>query len=103
MADSLVEGAILEGPHWPEPVRVLSVKQRAKRLEIHAIGLHSHQHTAKLISVEDFERTVKVSPPSERAALDGNPVHFRLAAEAHRIRLACTSSATVAQSGPRRK
>ena len=88
MADRLAEGAILEGPHWPEPVRVLSVKQRANRLEIHAIGLHSHQHSAKLIPVEDFERTVKVSPPSERAALDGNPVHFRLAAEAHRIRLA---------------
>ena len=84
----VVEGSILEGPHWTEPVRVLSVKQRVGRLEIHAIGVRSRQHTAKLIPVADIEQTVRISLPSERAALDGNPIHFRLAAEAHRIRLA---------------
>ena len=86
--DSLAEGTVLEGPHWPEPVRILSVKKRARRLEIHAIGLHTRQHSAKLIAVDEFEQTVTITPPSERAALDGNSVHFRLAAEAHRIRLA---------------
>jgi superfamily II DNA or RNA helicase len=85
---NITEGAVLEGPHWTEPVRVLSVKPRANRLEIHAIGVVTHQHYAKLIPLTDIGVAVKVSPPSERAALDGNPVHFRLAAEAHRIRLA---------------
>ena len=82
------EGAILEGPHWTEPVRVLSVKLRARRLEVHAIGIQSRQHSAKLIPLADIGTTVQVSLPSERAALDGDPEHFRLAAEAHRIRLA---------------
>jgi len=36
-----VEGAILDGPHWPEAVRVLSVKIRSNRLEIHAIGINT--------------------------------------------------------------
>jgi len=84
----IVEGTILEGPYWQEPVRVLSTKARANRIEVHAIGVSSHQHSAKLISIEDFRKNVRISPPSERAAFDGNSVHFRLAAEAHRIRLA---------------
>ena len=83
-----VEGAILKGPYWQELVRVLSVKRRVNRIEIHAVGITSHQHSAKLIAVEDFERNVEVLPLCERADLHGNPVHFKLAAEAHRIRLA---------------
>jgi len=86
--DKIIEGSILEGPYWQEPVRVLSVKSRSNRLEVHAIGVHSQQHSAKLIATEDFEAKVKISLPSERAAFDGNSVHFRLATEAHRIRLA---------------
>ena len=85
---SLVEGTILEGPYWQEPVRVLSVKSRANRIEIHSIGITSRQHSAKLISTEEFSKNVKISPPSERAAFDGDSIHFRLSAEAHRIRLA---------------
>lgn len=84
----ITEGAVLEGPHWTEPVRVLSAKVRASRVEVHAIGVHTRQHSAKLIPLADVGTKVRVSLPSERAALDGNPVHFRLAAEAHRIRLA---------------
>ena len=86
--NTIIEGTVLEGPYWTEPVRVISVKSRANRLEIHAVGVHSRKHTAKLIPLADIETSVKVSLPSERAALDGNPVHFRLAAEAHRIQLA---------------
>jgi superfamily II DNA or RNA helicase len=87
-AANIVEGTILEGPYWQEPVRVLSTKARANRIEINAIGVSSHQHSAKLIAIEDFRKNVRISLPSERAAFDGNSVHFRLAAEAHRIRLA---------------
>jgi superfamily II DNA or RNA helicase len=88
VTEKIVAGTILEGPYWQEPVRVLSAKVRANRIEVHAIGVNSHQHSAKLISIEDFHKNVSVSLPSERAAFDGNSVHFRPAAEAHRIRLA---------------
>jgi superfamily II DNA or RNA helicase len=84
----LQEGAILEGSHWPESVRVISAKQRASRIEIHAIGVHSRRHFAKLLSLDEFAKTVRVSAPSDHAAFDGDPTRFRLAAEAHRIRLA---------------
>lgn len=84
----LPDGSILEGSYWQEPVRLISAKQRAGRYEIHAIGVQSRRHYSKLIPIEEFGASVTVSLPSERAALDGNPVHFRLAAEAHRIRLA---------------
>jgi len=85
---NIVEGAVLEGPHWTEPVRVLSAKYRGSRIEVHTIGVHSRQHSAKLILAADIGSKVRVSLPSQRTALDGNPTHFRLAAEAHRIRLA---------------
>ena len=84
----IVAGTILEGPYWQEPVRVLSTKVRANRIEVHAIGVNSHQHSSKLISINEFQNNVRILLPSERAAFDGNSVHFRLAAEAHRIRLA---------------
>ena len=86
--ENVVEGSILEGPYWQEPVRVLSTKARANRVEVNAIGVSSHKHSAKLIAIEDFRKNVRISLPSESAAFDGNSVHFRLAAEAHRIRLA---------------
>jgi len=85
---AVAEGSVLEGPYWPEPVRVLSTKIRASRIEVRSIGIHSRQHMAKLIPLSEIGSKVRVLPPSERGALDGNSVHFRLAAEAHRIRLA---------------
>ena len=86
--ENIVEGSILEGPYWQERVRVLSTKARSNRIEVHAIGVSSHQHSAKLIAIQDFRQKVRISLPSERAAFDGNSAYFRLAAEAHRIRLA---------------
>ncbi len=84
----LTEGAVLEGPHWTEPVKVLTAKGRAKRVEVQAVGVHTKQLWTKLLKPEEFGDTIKVTPVGELAALNGNPTHFRLAAEAHRIRLA---------------
>ena len=84
----LTDGTVLRGPFWQEPVRLFSAKVRASRLEVHAIGINTRQHFAKLIPIADFEKLVEILPPCERADLCGSPVHFKLAAEAHRIRLA---------------
>ena len=84
----LTDGAILEGPHWTEPVKVLSAKLRGLRVEVQAVGLHSKRLWTKLLTDADFQNSVRITPSGELAALDGNPTHFRLAAEAHRIRLA---------------
>jgi hypothetical protein len=84
----LGEGAVLEEPHWTEPVKVLTVKARGSRIEVQAVGTLTKRLWTKLLKPEEFDNTIKVTQASELAALNGNPTHFRLAAEAHRIRLA---------------
>ena len=37
----VVNGSVLEGPYWSEPVRALSAQMRGRRVEIHAVGLES--------------------------------------------------------------
>ncbi|HZZ29147.1 MAG TPA: helicase-related protein [Pirellulales bacterium] len=88
LLSKLTDGTILAGPHWTEPVRVLTAKARGSRLEVQAVGLHTKRLWTKLLTVEDFDGKVAITPVGELAALNGNPTHFRLAAEAHRIRLA---------------
>ena len=84
----LSEGTVLEGPHWTEPVRVLTSKARGNRIEVQSVGLNTRRLWNKLLRAEDFDGTIKITQAGQLAALDGNPAHFRLAAEAHRIRLA---------------
>jgi hypothetical protein len=84
----LGEGATLEGPHWTEPVKVLTARLRGTRIEVQAVGLHSKKLWTKLLTADDLDGKVKITPAGELSALNGDPTHFRLAAEAHRIRLA---------------
>ncbi len=84
----LVDGATLEGPHWTEPVKVLAVKLWGAKVEVQAEGLHSKRLWKKLLKADDFDGSVKITPSGKLAGLMGNSTHFRLAAEAHRIRLA---------------
>ena len=84
----LAGGATLEGPHWTEPVKVLAVKARGTRVEVQAVGLHTKKLWNKLLKAEDFAGAIQITQAGQLAALTGDPTHFRLAAEAHRIRLA---------------
>ena len=81
-------GTILEGPHFGEPVRVLLAKARGGRVEIVAEGVNTKQTWKKLFKVEDFDSAVTIKSSGGMATLTGDAQHFRLAAEAHRIRLA---------------
>jgi hypothetical protein len=49
----LTEGTLLEGPHWTEPVKVLTTKLRGNRIEIQAVGLHTKRLWNKLFKAED--------------------------------------------------
>jgi superfamily II DNA or RNA helicase len=84
----LTEGTILEGAHWTEPVKILTAKARGSRIEVQAVGMHTKRLWTKLLKPEEFDSAITVTSAGALAALDGNPRHFRLAAEAHRIRLA---------------
>ena len=84
----LDEGTILEGPHCGEPVRVLLAKARGGRVEIVAEGVNTKRTWKKLLKAEDFESSVTIKSSGGKATLTGDARQFRLAAEAHRIRLA---------------
>jgi len=84
----IVTGSILEGPYWPEPVRVLSVQLRDRRIEIHAVGLQTERYFSNLLDLAAFRTSVSVTAREAPLTFAANPTHFRLAVEAHRIRLA---------------
>jgi len=84
----LDEGTVLEGPHFGEPVRVLLAKARGERIEVVAEGVNTKQTWKKLLRAEDFDSAVKITSAGGLATLTGDARQFRLAAEAHRIRLA---------------
>jgi len=84
----LTEGTVLEGPHWTEPVKVLTAKVRGSRIEVQAVGTYTKRLWTKLLKPEEFDGAISITQVGTLAALDGSPTHFRLAAEAHRIRLA---------------
>jgi superfamily II DNA or RNA helicase len=86
--NQLTEGTLLEGPHWTEPVKVLTAKARGNRVEVQAVGVNTKRLWTKLLTAADFDGSVTITQAGQLAALNGNPTHFRLAAEAHRIRLA---------------
>jgi len=88
IARQLSEGTVLEGPHFGEPVRVLLAKARGGRVEVVAEGVNTKQTWKKLLKVEDFESAVTIKSSGGLATLTGDARQFRLAAEAHRIRLA---------------
>lgn len=84
----IAEDSILEGPYWPEPVRVLSVQERNNRIEIHAVGTRSERYFSGLLGLAELETNVRVTSGGGAATFSGNPKHFRLAIEAERVRLA---------------
>ena len=53
-----------------------------------AVGVNTKRLWTKLLTAADFDGAVTITQAGQLAALNGNPTHFRLAAEAHRIRLA---------------
>jgi superfamily II DNA or RNA helicase len=84
----VAKGSILHGPFWPEPVRVLSAQVRHRRIEVHAVGLQTERYFSDLLDLGEFEANVRVTVRDAPLNFTANPGHFRLAVEAHRIRLA---------------
>jgi hypothetical protein len=56
----LGEGTVLEGPHWTEPVKVLTAKARGSRIEVQAVGTDTKRLWTKLLKPEEFDETIKV-------------------------------------------
>src|SRR2546426_1620130 len=85
--DVVPVNGILEGPFWPEPIRVIARRRLGKRVEIHGQGLHSRTAYDSTLTVDEIQSKVKVTA-GDSLTYRGNPAQFRLAVEAWRIRLA---------------
>jgi SNF2 family DNA or RNA helicase len=84
----LAKGTILEGPYWPEPVRVLATQLRDDRIEIDAVGTRTERYYSTLPHLEEFEKNVEIRARRAGPSFTADPLHFRLAVEAQRIGLA---------------
>ena len=61
LLNHLTEGTVLEGPHWTEPVKVLTAKTRGSRIEVQAVGMHTKRLWTKLLKPEEFNGAITVT------------------------------------------
>src|SRR5690606_19231653 len=88
MSTVIEKDMVLEGPLWPEPVRVLSVEHFGTMLQVDAVGTRSRQFYAGIIVTAAQVETLKVVSSAKGMDFSGDPEAFHLAIEAMRIRLA---------------
>ena len=50
---------IIEGPFWPEPVRVLRARQHGSAIQIEAVGVVESKYYNQTIPLEQFEAQVR--------------------------------------------
>jgi superfamily II DNA or RNA helicase len=83
---SLREGNIIEGPFWPERIRVISCKKVGASVEIYGVGLDSERFYPRILTEADLEK-IKWVELKERD-FTGDAESFFLVTEGRRIRLA---------------
>ena len=84
---TLTEGNILEGNFWPEPVRVIALKKIGCRYQIITTGVHSRTTFNTTLTDDQVCNEVRIISAAS-TVFNGDPIAFRLAVEAWRIRLA---------------
>ena len=85
-AEEITPGTILEGPHWPEPVRVLASDTNGRWVSLEAVGVQTQRYYNDTYNGADL-RDMRLHVPDGRH-FDADPEQFRLAVEARRIGLA---------------
>ena len=78
--------SILEGPFWPERVKVISSRVIGSNLEIRAIGVETERFYSRILTECDLAKVRRVE--IMRKDFTGDAEAFFLAIEAHRIRYA---------------
>jgi superfamily II DNA or RNA helicase len=84
--EALAPEAILEGPYWPEPVRVIRITPVGDSLRLEGEGLHTHRFYQPILRPDQLAQ-VRVRPAALRDWA-GRPEAVFLALEATRIRYA---------------
>ncbi len=81
------QGAVLSGPFWPGPVRVVRAARAGMQVRIEAVGVNDRQYHDLTVPLDQFQRLVQVEP-AIAFGFDAPPRLFRLAMEALRTHLA---------------
>jgi SNF2 family DNA or RNA helicase len=98
-SELLPVGAVLSGPHWPSRVRVVRVEPRGtSRVLVEAVTLDERSRLISRLFRRDDLTTIEIEVEGGRPTLQGDPLGFRLAAAATRIRLAYTHDPQFAAS-----
>lgn len=88
MSVTLEKNMVIEGPLWPEPVRVLSVDHFGTMLQVDAVGTRTRQFYPGIIVTAAQVEALKVLSSAKGMDFSGDAEAFHLAIEAARIRLA---------------
>jgi len=79
-------GSLLEGPFWPERVKVISSRAVGSRLEVMAVGVQSEHFYSRILTESDLAKVVRVE--LRRKDFSGDAESFFLSIEAKRVRYA---------------
>ncbi len=88
MTVTIEKNMVVEGPLWPEPVRVLTVEHFGTMLQVDAVGTRSRQFYPGIIVTARQVGTLKIVSSARGMDFSGDPEAIHLAIEALRIRLA---------------
>ncbi len=82
-----LQDEVISDARFPEPVRVLRVDTLgASRFTLRAVGTDSQKYYERVLARSDIDTLIPQI--HEQGVLTGDPARFKLATEAHRIRLA---------------
>jgi len=79
-------GSLLEGPFWPERVKVISSRAVGSKLEVMAVGVQSEHFYSRILTESDLAKVVRVE--LRRKDFSGDAESFFLSIEAKRVRYA---------------
>jgi len=83
---SLREGYIIEGPFWPERIKVISYRKVGASIEINGVGLDSGRFYPRILTEADLEKIKWIELKERDFSCDAES--FFLVIEGKRIRLA---------------
>ena len=84
--ETATSGTILEGPFWPEPVRVLRFRSVGEAVQLEAVGVIGNQYFNQTIPAEEFAAQVQTASGGLHT-FEAEPRLFRLGLEALRTHL----------------
>ena len=87
MLETIAADTIIEGPFWPEPVRVLRIRNHGTAVQVEAVGVVDSRYYDRTIPSEQFSALVNEVTGSAHT-FDAEPRLFRLGVEALRTHLA---------------